>query len=214
VEILKKSYSGLNLLQKKLTGLTEDYKGFIDYFFTSRKYMTLKLPYYMYLRGIIFIDDLRENYKEQVPPSLNIATLIYILYNDFMKQVKRGAATNAEIASYLMKGKEKYFHSPKVEKRVIKALTKHLLELETIEEEIEEPTSDEKFAYLDIRIRDSEILRCEVLIHELEPYFKEIDLSVEEVMTIIYLDFVTTVKNEGNSTKIQKSILAHLINKE
>lgn len=209
---MKKSYSGLNLLQKKLSAIPEEYKSFLDYFILNRKYLTLCLPYYEYLRGVVFIDDLRDNYGDEVPNSLDISSLIYLLYDDFLTQVKRGVAKNEDVAAYLSKGKEKYFHLPKKEKRVMKALSKNLLQFETIDDDDDEmdERSDDKKAYLEIRVKETEILRAEILIHELSPFLNRTNLNVEEVMGIIYLDFINTLKNEGNSLKVQKSILARI----
>jgi hypothetical protein len=214
VGILKKSYSGLNLLHKKLSGVSGEYKNFIDFFLTNRKYLTLKLPYYDYLRGIIFLDDMRDNYGNQFPHHLDIATLIFILFEDFLVQIKRGAK-NQDIAAYLLAGFAKYFHTPIKEQRVMKALSKHLLQFETVEYESDDDeiqSEESKHAYLEIRIRETDILRAEVLIHELHPFLSEATITVEELMTIIYLDFIETIKNDGNSEKVQTSLINRVSN--
>jgi hypothetical protein len=202
---LKCSYSGLNLLQERIFGLSHS-KGFFKYLLTNRKYITITLPYYEYLRGIVFIEDLRDVYGEEVPFSLDISKLLYILYDDFLNQIKRGAK-NEEIAHYLIGGKERYFS--KQQKRVLKAITKHVFEMDTIEEG-EEAHSNEKTAYLDIRIRETEVLRGEILLNDLESFLQGRELSVEQVIAIVYLEFIERIKQEGNSTKIQKSVLGYL----
>jgi hypothetical protein len=213
---LKKSYSGLNLLQKKLSGVSGEYKNFIDFFLTNRKYLTLKIPYYDYLRGIIFLDDMRDNYGKEFPLRLDIASLIFILFDDFLVQIKRGAK-NQDIAAYLLEGIDKYFHTPKKEQRVMKALSKHLLQFETVAVEYESDhdeiqTEKNKHAYLEIRIRETDVLRAEVLIHELHPFLSEATITVEELMTIIYLDFIETIKNDGNSENVQISLINRVSN--
>lgn len=93
------------------------------------------MPYYDYIRGKIFIEDLRDNFGEKVPYHFDIAVLLHMLYDDFLAKIKKGAK-NEEIARYLIRGKEKHFIKKK-QKRVMKALTKHVFEFETVEEEEE-----------------------------------------------------------------------------
>ncbi|KZE67997.1 hypothetical protein AWM68_17655 [Fictibacillus phosphorivorans] len=206
-----KSYSGLNLLQKHLKGISET-KGFLSYFLSSHRYLNIQMPYYDYLRGKIFINDLRDNHVDSVPYNFDINDLIWMLYQDFLNQVKKGAQ-NDQIAAYLVGGKQRYFKKQKKAKKVMKPLTEHVFTFEIVDEEVEENTDSEdnaKTAYLDIRISESELLRGEVLIHDLTAYLKGVEVSIEEVVTIVYLDFIENVKSNGNSVKVQKSILAHM----
>jgi hypothetical protein len=81
----------------------------------------------------------------------------------------------------------------------------------TFETEMEEKKVQEKRAYITLRIKERELLRCEVLLlHDLSPLLKDIEVSVEEVMTIVYLDFIQEVIKEGNQKRIQTSILEYL----
>ena len=206
---MKKSYSRINLLQAKLEGLS-DSKGILGYLFTNRRYIEIEIPYYSYIRGKIFVEDLRDNYGDEVPISFDVGYLIYMLYTDFLSQIKKGLK-NEDIAAYLLQGKEKHFKIAKKERRVMRALTRHLLEVDTLEDEIEVSVPDnEKTACIELRMRESKLLRAEVLIHDLQPYLKGSNLTVEQIIAIIYLDFISNIKNEGNSVKVQKSILAHI----
>lgn len=204
---MRKSLSSLNLLQGKLKG--EQQKGFWDYLLHNRRIITIEVPYYEYLRGTIFIDDLKDSYQEEVPSNFDIAGLIYLLYDDFIKQVKRGAS-NKEIAQFLLRGKEEYFYSRKKEKRVMRAITERLLEFKSFEEE-ESVRTDERTAFIDLKIQEKEILRGEVLLHDLEPHLNDVPISIEDILTIRFLDFVSDIKKEGSSPSVQKSIVARFI---
>jgi len=206
---LKKSYSGWNLLHNKLSGFNEG-EGFFKTFFTNRKYFTVKIPYYEYLRGNIFVNDIKDNFHDEVPFRFDLSILIYLLYDDFLSQIKRGAKPQ-QVANFLISGKQKYFQKKVTQKRIMKPLNHHVFEFETIEEEIEEnQNAESKTAYMELRMRESEVLRGEVLIHDLGPFLGDIDITIEELIAITYLDFIENVKNEGNSLKVQKSILSHL----
>lgn len=206
---MKKSYSSLNILQKRLSGAM-DSSGLFGTLLSGRKYITITMPYYDYIRGKVFIQDLRDNYEEQVPYHFDIAVLLYMLYDDFLTQVKKGAK-NEQIANYLFAGKKRYFQKKTKARRIMKPLTQHVFQFETVEEEEEEvKVQEEKTAYIELRMRESEVLRGEVLVHDLLPYTKDIEISVEEMITIVYLDFIQNVKSDGNSLKVQKSILEHI----
>ena len=206
--LLKKSYSRLNLLQRKLQGLSPS-KGLFDYIFGNRRYLKIIIGYYDYIRGEVFIDDMFDMY-EDVPHGFNLAVLIHLLYKDFLNQIKKGNI-NKQVAGFLMSKKEQYMGEVKVEKRVMKALSDHLFTFETIEKEvIEEDFEKEKKAHITIQMKETEILRGEIFLHDLSPYLKDQHITIEDLLTILYLDFIAQVKEEGNSVKVQKNILSHL----
>ncbi|MDQ1005395.1 hypothetical protein QFZ28_005973 [Neobacillus niacini] len=205
---MKKSYSSLNLLQQKLQGISSS-KGFFEYIFSNRKYLTIVIGYYDYLRGKVFIEDMYDMY-EDVPHGFDLGVLIHLLYKDFMTQIKKGDV-NKQVAGFLLSGKKQFLQVNKVEKRVMKALSQNLFTFESIEEDtFEEEVEKEKKAYLTIRIKESEILRGEVFLHDLTPYLKNQHITIEELLTILYLDFIHQIKEQGNSVKVQKNILYHL----
>jgi hypothetical protein len=49
------------------------------------KYLDINIPYYDYIRASIFVQDLRDNFGEEVPLQFNEAVLIWILNDDFLK---------------------------------------------------------------------------------------------------------------------------------
>ena len=206
--LLKKSYSSLNLLQQKLTGSSSP-KSFFEYIFNNRKYLTLVIGYYDYLRGKVFIEDMLDMY-EDVPIGFDLAVLIHLLYRDFIAQIKKETDFK-QVAGFILSGKAEYLGKNRTEKRVMKALTEHVFSYESIEEEsIEARPEKEKETHLTIRIKESEILRGEIFLHDLSPYLKEEHVTIEDLLTILYLDFIKQIKEHGNSVKVQKNILFHL----
>ncbi|WP_437834556.1 hypothetical protein ACQRXC_29150 (plasmid) [Niallia taxi] len=211
---MKKSYSSLNVLSEKMTA---DFKGMFHSIFAAKKYITVKLPYYDYLRGQVFIEDVKDNYPEEISSfsSFNISQFVYMLYLDFMKQIKRGVK-NEEVANYLSKSMDKYFPVNIIQKRVFNKINNNLFQYEEyeIEEDLEEVEGEEeKYAYLTIRIQQKVILRGEILLHDLAPFLKGKAITVEQLMAIIYLDFIKSVKENGNSVAVQQSIVKKLQNK-
>ncbi|MEY8742845.1 hypothetical protein AB9M62_25610 [Bacillales bacterium AN1005] len=208
---MKKSYSSLDVLSEKMT---TDFKGMFHSIFAAKKYITVKLPYYDYLRGQVFIEDIKDNYPEEISSfsSFNISQFVYMLYLDFMKQIKKGVK-NEEVANYLSKSMDKYFPVRKVQKRVFNKINNNLFQYEEfeIEEDTEEVEGEEeKSAYLTIRIQQKVILRGEILLHDLAPFLKGKAVTVEQLMAIIYLDFIKTVQENGNSIAVQETIVRRL----
>lgn len=203
---MKKSYSKLNILGDRLAG--KGYKGIIDYFATNKQNVLISIAYYDYLRGKIFIDDMKENFSD-VPFHFNVSTLVFLLYTDFMSQVKKGAAEHKDIANFLLTGKKMHFHKKQKETRIMKNIGKNLFAFET-EFEDEENEDEYQFADLHIKFRQSEILRGEILLHDLEEYLNGVTISFEDILIIRYLNFISEVKEKGNSINIQKAILNNI----
>ena len=147
---------------------------------------------------------------EDVPLGFDLAVLIHLLYRDFITQIKKGTEFK-QVAGFLLSGKEEYLGKKRTEKRVMKALTEHVFSYESMEEEVIEAKSEkEKEAHLTIRIKESEILRGEIFLHDLSPFLNEQHITIEDLLTILYLDFINQIKKHGNSEKVQKNILFHL----
>lgn len=191
--------------------MSSTYKGFFQSFFSSKKYINVKLPYYDFLRGQVFIQDLIDNFPEDMSSSFDIAQLIHMLYTDFLNQIKRGVK-NEDVAVYLKQSMEKYFPVKVVEKRVFKQVNNHLFQYEDIEEyDDEEEEEEEKFAYLDIRASEKIILRGEILLYDLSPFLSGTSISVEQLIAIIYLDFIKRVQEHGNSVAVQQTLIKKIL---
>ncbi|MEH6941035.1 hypothetical protein [Bacillus sp. JJ722] len=201
---MKKSYSKFNILGAKLNG--NMYKGFIDYFSNNKKVVELTISYYDYIRGNIFIDDTREAYQD-VPIMFNVSALIYVLYDDFMSEIKKGIP-HKDIATYLLQGKKRHLEKVKKEKRIMKQVSKNLLSFESEFEE--EPEEDEKVVDIYIKMRQAEILRGEILLHDLDMYMNAVEITFEELLQIVYLNFIAEVKEKGNTHQIQKALVRKL----
>lgn len=207
---MKKSYSQLNILQERLSGVGQA-KGLIQAFFSNKKHITVEIPYYDYLRGIVFIRDLYDNFGEEIRSDFDMSSLVYLLYTDFLTQMKKDA-TNQEVANYLIVNKEKFFGRKATRKKVMKEVSKNLFSFDTILEHEEEgfPDDNDQTAFLTFRARESDIYRGEILLYDLSAFLKDTLISVEELIAILYLDFLENIKAKGNCHKTQRSIVAHL----
>ncbi|MFB5935555.1 hypothetical protein ACE8FZ_20050 [Peribacillus frigoritolerans] len=201
---MKKSYSQFNLLSNKLLYGTKEKKGFFDYLLPKYRYLQIEVPYYEFLRGEVFVEDMKDLFEE-APQNLSLYHLIALLYFDFLEQVKKGAKYD-QICPFLISSKKKFLEGPMVQKRVLKQLTSNLFSFEQREEEIE-VTSEEKRAEITLRIKESEIYRGEVFLHDIYPYMRGEELTVEDLLVILFMDFLQSIKVKGNSSQIMKAIL-------
>ncbi|PLT32546.1 hypothetical protein CUU64_18770 [Bacillus sp. V5-8f] len=56
-------------------------------------------------------------------------------------------------------------------------------------------------------MKESKIRRSEVLLYDQSDYMRDIRMTVEEMLAIIYLEFMQQIKKEGNNEKVMKAIL-------
>ncbi|MEQ2527591.1 hypothetical protein WMO40_12835 [Bacillaceae bacterium CLA-AA-H227] len=211
-------YSKLELLKNKIQ---EESKGFWAALMEPHyRYVEIELPYYDYLRGNVLIEDIFE-ITEDCPTSLNLVSLISLLYIQFLSQIKKGVTTvnNRKqgldlltISHKLINLKESIYGPKFVEKIKIEQfnqLTPNSWGLEEYEEEVERKISKaEKNAYLTIRMKSNQIYRGEILIHDLCNVNEEFDLTLEEIISLLYIDFIRKIKAEGNDERIMKSIVS------
>ncbi|MEY8742401.1 hypothetical protein AB9M62_23360 [Bacillales bacterium AN1005] len=109
---------------------------------------------------------------------------------------------------------EKYYPVKVVEKRVFKQVNHHLFQYEEIAEmDDEDEENEEKFAYIEIRYSEKVILRGEILLYDLTPFLDNTTITVEQLISIIYLDFIKRVQEHGNSVTVQQTILKRLQSK-
>ena len=212
------SYSKLELLKNKIQ---EESKSLWQTLMEPNyRYIEIKIPYFDYLRGNVLIADIKE-VVEDCPANLNLVSLISLLYVQFLMQVKKGVTTvnNRKqgldlltISHKLLNLKESIYGTKLVEKIKIEQfnqLTPNTWGLEEYEEEVERNVSNkEKYAYLTIRMKTEQIYRGEILIHDLSIVNDEFDLTVEEILALLYIDFISKIKSEGNNDKVLKSIVS------
>ena len=73
-------------------------------------------------------------------------------------------------------------------------------------------TSEEKRAEITLRIKESEIYRGEIFLDYISPFLIDEELTVENLIVILFMDFLQRVKEKGNSTQVMKSILLNFEN--
>jgi hypothetical protein len=86
LECIENILSHLNILQERFSSFGEA-KGLFRHLLSQRRILTVEVPYYEYLRGIVYCNDLRDNFDDQVPFQFDLTLLIFFLHDDFLAQI-------------------------------------------------------------------------------------------------------------------------------
>lgn len=170
--------------------------------------LSIKVNYYDYLRGQVFIDDIKRVFEEDCPADFELGSLISLLHDDFIYHTQKGERSHEQTAQYLAHGHARYL-APATVKKETRQLKKVGYQTFVFEDDIEEEEIDnkEEMVFLDLRIKETKLRRSEILLHDVSEYLEERHITVEEMIMILYLDFISRIKKEGNSIKVMKAIL-------
>lgn len=212
-----RSFSKLELLKSKFQEESKSLWQLLKE--PNYRYIEIELPYYDYLRGNVLISDMKSVMEDC--PGIDLAKLIYLLYLQFLYQVKKGVTIvnnkkqglDLTTLSFKLISIKNECTSPKLVEKIriedFNQITPNTWVLEEHEEENEQPRKNKpKYAYLTIRMKTEEIYRGEVLLNDLSNINDEIDFEVEELMAMLYIDFITRIKQEGNDERVMKSIVS------
>ncbi|RKJ75255.1 hypothetical protein D7X33_17770 [Butyricicoccus sp. 1XD8-22] len=201
---MTKSFSKYDLLSQEY--ISQFKRAFSKWIHPDIATLTLEIPYYDYLRGMVFIDDIKKVYEEEAPEEINVSSLLTLLHDDFLYHTQKGVRTHQETASILLNGKLNYLNSSKPKSKVqIKQVQARTFIFDYEEEEEEEELED--VAIIDISMRKSQLQRTEILLYDLSQHMEDTRITVEELMMVLYLDFINRIKKDGNDPKLMKSII-------
>lgn len=214
-----RSLSKLELLKSKFQDEAKSFWQILKK--PNYKYIEVVIPYYDYLRGNVLLSDMRRVMEDC--PGIDLAKLIYLLYLQFLSQVRRGITNvnnkkqgiDLTTLGYKLSSLKNECISPRLTEKIrieeFNQITPNTWVLEEKEEdkEIVNNRKDKpQKAYLTIRMKTEEIYRGEVLLYDLYNLNEEIDFSVEELMAMLYIDFIKKIKQEGNDERVMTSIVA------
>lgn len=176
--------------------------GFLSRLMEPRyKCLRVEVPYYDFLRGQVFLSDIRDIVNKDL--SLDIEDFMTLLYLQFLYQVKRGDHDLKHFGMGLQHKIDLYLLNRKNELTEVKSNEWMLKPLEFESEK-------EKVAECEIRIKNTEYLRGEVLLNDIEEILEGFSCSVDQIVSILYQDFMTKIKREGNSENAMKQVVSCL----
>ena len=165
--------------------------------------LRIRIEWYAYLRADTFIEDLAELAGEEF--SFDVVQLVALLYDDFLRQIRLGV----ELKDLYKRLREK-------QERIAAARTKIVEDFVQVAENHwslikKEVKVKRRMVGFDLRIARKSALRGEVLLYDLSRAAGQTEplLSLEELITILLLDFVAEIQN-GNQTAVMKKIVQGL----
>ena len=193
-----RSYSEANVIQN-----IEETRSFFKKLINLRKLLKIELNKNEYARGKVFCNDIKETFKGEIN-RFDIEKLIYVLYMDFLEQVRDGLS-HKDIAAYLAKNKMKYYTVQQSEVTTLVQVTKKHFKLKTGLDFVNSRSDDTTI--LLISMKETELLRGETLLNDIEHLIVDYKLTVEELLTILYLEFIDDIKKEGITRDLQLNII-------
>lgn len=165
--------------------------------------LRIRIEWYAYLRADTFIQDLSELAGREL--NFDVFHLIALLYDDFLRQIRLGVDL-----------KELHKRIGEKKSRIESAKTKVVEEFVQVSENHwslikRQVMVKQRVVGFDLRIARKSALRGEVFLYDLCRAVDEKEplLSLEELITILLLDFVAEIQN-GNQTAVMKRIIQSL----
>lgn len=200
-----KSFSKFNIIKSKLN---EGKKSFLDMILEPKyQYIEIEVPHYDYLRGNVLLSDIEMVVAEG--PSIDIAQLINLLYLQFLYQVRKGADLSTLAHSVVNKMIECNIWNSTIMKKEKKltGVTPNLFVLKEYDTAEIQEKPKQKQAFITIRMKISEIYRGEVFLHDIYNLNNDYIITVEELISMLYIDFIKTIKQAGNDEKVIYNII-------
>jgi len=200
-----KPLSKLNLISGRLQEITAPQKGiFATLFGTVNKVpkvdLRIQIPQYEFLRAEMFVEDLMELCDYEI--SLQVDELIAILFKDFLTTIARGAIQK-QLMVKLMEKRETYFRPTETVKEYVNLTPNHLrLSEQVVSKKV-------KWVVLQLEVTRKTALRGEVFLMDLMQLDPKFQMSLEELISVLFIDFVVQLK-AGNDGKMIQNIINNL----
>jgi hypothetical protein len=146
--------------------------------------ITLRLPEHEVLRAELFIEDVAEQLDENM--DLTIIDLLALLLKDFLQLA---ASSKIEVLknSLIEKKREFLLKTERVEEFVEVAPGHSSLR-------IREKARRTRYCEVELQIPRKTALRLEVILYDLEQMYKPFQMSVEDLIMIVFMEFVNLLR--------------------
>ncbi|BFH18319.1 hypothetical protein J6TS7_32270 [Paenibacillus dendritiformis] len=191
------AYSRNNLIQRRLQEMGEVYRFNFKSFLFRREQSVVTLEIRVrnidLLRAEVFLDDIVCLAGEEFE-IMSIESLIALLYDDFLLHIRQGVDAEErdieyeEVANSLINLRKKYY------KRA---------------GEDTEFRQVDKWLFYNLRLQRRQALRGEVFIYDMQQLVPQMKISVEDVISLLFLDFMANVR-KGKQREMIKALLERL----
>ncbi|WP_121614129.1 hypothetical protein [Mesobacillus foraminis] len=188
-----RKYSRLDLLNN---AVIDHRGGLIHRMFESRyARLTIKVPIYDLKRAKVFVGTINEIIADETDDFYTVEELVNLLFLDFLRQIDRGM--NLDTLAKWLRSIQKHEEGSKL------SINHYLgdkteINIEDLREHFKRKnTRKEELAYISVKIEKQHVLKGEVLLHDLHELHPDLQLDVEEFLTLRFQDIMSQVKS-GN----------------
>lgn len=161
--------------------------------------LRLELRPYDILRAEVFLDDLYECTDEEV--KLDVIELVALLYSGFLKQARFAKKSSLKnLANRLMQKYDGWLDTREVVRSYQEQKPDHWVLVEQVKE------NKSQVASLDIEMRRKSVVRGEVLLRDLHELVPSFTLSLEQLISTLFIDFIAQVKS-GKTAELIDALL-------
>ena len=177
---------------------------FVNRFFESKyERIYIKIPELDYKRGNVFILDINDLIRTTSNIRFSFEKLLNLLYLDLLRQVQQGMDLEAFGYSLIEK---KQLQEQRLYK-TIKNVRRQNEYSYIFEEKIVNAKKENSIITISFKLEKRFLYRGEVLLYDLFELFPEFKITVEELISIYYIDFITKIKH-GDSNILKGIIQA------
>lgn len=160
-------------------------------------YLKIDLPEYEILRSQVFLEDLAEKLEDD--SQLTIVDLIALLLKDFLHVASTTTKMENLKDSLLEKRNQFLSKTERVEEYVEVAPGHTSLR-------IRNKPRRTRYYTLELTIPRKTALRLEIVLYDLEQMYKSFQMGIDELVSIVFLEFVHHLKNGKQKDMIKRFI--------
>ncbi|MBU8908072.1 hypothetical protein [Desertibacillus haloalkaliphilus] len=193
-----KHLSKLDLLNKKVRNNSSTNTGsrILNFIFKKElqyAQIDIKIPRIDLLRGEVLLSDIADSLEDDDPAYYGVETLIILLYIQFIRQISKGVdlfTVGKELINKINKYRPITIQENYTEtKPNTFALQNFNIPNQTINKD-----PKEQEITITLNLKERFIYRGEILLYDLEDLFPDLEITVEETISILYMDFIDAIK--------------------
>jgi hypothetical protein len=198
--------SKLNLISDRMQEMTTAPRGLFASIFragpqkVAKVDLSIRIPHYDLLRAEMFTEDIMELCDYEL--KLNVYELVALLFKDFLSQVTNGT-DHRLLLTKLMEKHDAYIRPTEIRKEYIQVTSNHLKFKEVV------VPKKIKWVVLKLELTRKAALRGEVFLMDLSQIEPRFQITLEELIPILIMDFVIQLK-AGNDGKLIQGIIDNL----
>jgi hypothetical protein len=154
--------------------------------------LNIKVPLYDLKRAQVFVGTINEIIEDEVDDLFTLEELLYTFYLDFLRQIDRGMNLDT-LAKWIRSIQEDEVDDDISINHYLGG--KNEMNIEDLKQHFKRRnTKKEEYTFISVKIEKQHVLRGETLLHDLHEIHPDLQLDVEEFLTLRFRDIMKQVK--------------------